>query len=247
MAIRRSREAADKCGNNAFGVLTEIYAEAVDGHSWASGAGEAATVFAVADERGRPLLDRPLRNICAALRDANSDDLAFIDPSAILFVAAAARRSGRASIRPLTLGGHPPQFRKGASEKPQIWIDGHLARYEINLRPRYFLDATPDERIRILAHELWHIDPSFDGTLAESRRHGRRRVGSAADRDPADATVDRWVRAWRSAGAVAAEVVTYSGELRLAAWTDRPPSRLGPLGRRWYSHRDLHSAVVVQR
>ena len=192
------------------------------------------------DEQGRPYLDSPLRTWCTALRTSNAQALAHIDPARLLFVQAAARSTARASIRPLTLGGHPPRFRHDGWEKPQIWIHGTLALYEISLRPRYFLEASPDERASILAHELWHIEPTFDGSLDESRRH---RPGHALD----DAQVQAWVDAWRSHGAEAQAVLTFEGEARLPAWTERPPSRLGPTGRRRYSQDDLHYAIVQQR
>ena len=192
------------------------------------------------DACGRPVFDEGLRALCASLNATNRNALHYLDPNRILFVAGAARRAARASIRPLTLGGVPPRYRCGDWEKPQVWFNGRLALYEVCLRPRYFLDATPEERIEILAHELWHISPAFDGTLAAGRRHRNR---DAASSDMAGA----WIETWRSAGAPGHEMLNYRGELRLSAWTERPPSRLGSTGRRRYSQDDLHSAVVIQR
>ena len=191
------------------------------------------------DAEGRPIIDGALSALCQAVCEANPDGLAHVDASRIVFVAGAARRAARASIRPLTLGGQPPVFRLGDWEKPKIWIDGRLALYEICLRPRYFLHAEPSERLRILAHELWHVDQAFDGTLDKTRRHG--------PYSAEDTAVDRWVGAWRRAGARGGAVVDHQGEVRLNAWTERPPSRLGPTGRRRFSQADLHRAIVVQR
>ena len=120
-------------------------------------------------------------------------------------------------------------------------MDGHLALYEICLRPRYFLATTPDDRARIIAHELWHIADAFDGTLAENRRH--RTVGP----DEADRVATTWVDRWRTAGRRAQDALTYRGEVRVPAWTERPPSRLATTGRRRYSSDDLHLAIVEQR
>ena len=191
------------------------------------------------DELGRPIIDGALRSLCRAIRDA-CGELPYIDPDRLLFVAGAARRSTRASIRPLTLGGRPPRFRADGWEKPQVWVAGRPALYEICLRPRYFLDASPQDRARIVAHELWHISPAFDGTLADDRRH---RPG-----DPVNPQqVDGWIDAWLTAGAPKREAVDYTGELRLSAWTHRPPSRLGANGRRRFDETDLHLAIIEQR
>ena len=196
------------------------------------------------DAAGRPHFDEPLRDLCRAFRDANMEALGHVDASRVLFICAAARRGARASIRPLTLGGHPPRYRDGDWEKPQIWIDQRPALYEIALRPRYFLDARPEDRARIICHELWHISPRFDGTLACDRRH---RPDPNPSTENPDEVADRWIAAWRYAGARGEDVLTFCGELRLSAWTDRPPSRLSSTGRRRYTQDDLHSAIVEQR
>src|SRR5215813_10200647 len=121
----------------------------------------------------RPALDPELKALARALAAADPARLGHIDADRILFVAGAARLESRASIRPLTFGGSPPSFRQGAHLKPQITILGTVMLYEICLRPRFFLDATPEERLAIIAHEIWHIAPAFDGTLAEARRHDK--------------------------------------------------------------------------
>jgi len=192
------------------------------------------------DEKSRPYIEEGLRTFCEALRSANKEDLPLLDPARILFIHGAARRAARASVRPLTMGGPPPSFRHNDWEKPQIWINGQIALYEIVLRPRYFLQATADERASIVAHELWHMSPTFDGTLAPQRRH----------RDPrsaiADTVTDRWIAQWKTEGAEGSWVFAFRGEIRLPAWTERPPSRLASTGRRRYTQEDLHSAIVRQ-
>ena len=195
----------------------------------------------VATMNDRPLLEPALRRLCEALRDANETALGHIEPAQLLFISSSARRAARASVRPLTLGGRPPRFRRDGWEKPQVWLSGRLALYEISLRPRYFLASTAGERARIICHELWHISPHFDGTLAGDRRHG------SVDEDDIDAVCEDWCAAWRAAGAHGAEWLSFRGEMRLPAWTERPPSRLGPTGRRRYSEADLHLAIVEQR
>ncbi len=189
------------------------------------------------DEAGRPVLDGPLQTLLEALAVAAPTPFEAFDATRILVVAGAARRGANASIRPLTYGGDPPSRVSGRYLKPAITIAGVAMRYEICLRPKFFLALDADTRVRVLAHELWHIAPSFDGTLAPDRRH---RAG-------ADTTeVDAIVRAWRTAGEVGFEAVTHRGEVRLAAWTERPPSRLpkDAVMRDSYDEGDLHAAIV---
>jgi hypothetical protein len=189
------------------------------------------------DALGRPFLDAGLTRLVAALAEASPETLGHVDATRILVVAGAARRSANASIRPLTYGGDPPSRGTDAFLKPSITIDGIAMRYEICLRPRFFLALNADERVRVLAHELWHTSTSFDGTLASDRRHRK-----GGDDEP----VDRAVSAWRMRGAAHGELLAVEGEARLRAWTVRPPSRIPRTlsTRDSYDERDLHHAVV---
>lgn len=192
------------------------------------------------DPAGRPHLNGPLQALMRALVAANPKEFEGFDASRILVVAGAARRGANASIRPLTYGGEPPSRVSGRYLKPSITIEGVAMRYEICLRPKFFLALDPEARVHVLAHELWHCAPSFDGTLAPAHRHKNDGDASA---------VEQLVARWRDAGREGFEAVQHRGEARLLAWTDRPPSRIprdAPL-RDTYDEADLHEAIVEIR
>ena len=50
--------------------------------------------------------------------------------------------------------------------------------YLITLRPLFFRASDPDQRMRTVLHELFHISSRFDGTLHQGRRHARLGKGS---------------------------------------------------------------------
>src|SRR5262249_2815605 len=134
----------------------------------------------------------------------------------------------------------------GGWRKPRIVIAGVRMLYEICLRPRFFLASTADERLEILAHELWHVSPLFDGTLAEERRHEHAAGGSL------ERGVEQLLRTWRSAKLDRVEleaILAHRGELELGAWLSRPPTRFAKDAktRAEYTERDLFRAIVEQR
>lgn len=193
----------------------------------------------------RPRLDQALPGMVQCLVCTNPERLGHIDPGAILFVAGSARREATASIRPLFFRGgtrtEPPLI------KPEVTMDGRAMRYEICLRPRFFQTCTPSERLRILAHELWHIDPSFDGTLAAERRH------AASSACTSRTAVDMLVEGLSGPAGVRFDgplaLLAYRGEVTLPAWLSRPPSRIPSEAklRRAYSEADLFRAIIAQR
>src|SRR2546426_7015685 len=126
------------------------------------------------------------------IRDAVArlPELAHVRPARILVVAGEARRASRATIRAAHFketGGR--QSGVGRRKKPLIRLKGKKVLYVITLRPLWFLDSTPEERISTVLHELYHISTHFDGTLHRGRRHEqlpgrqyRRRVRGLRDR-----------------------------------------------------------------
>jgi hypothetical protein len=180
----------------------------------------------------RPELDPALGELVGALARAAPDALGHLDPARILFVAGAARREARASIRPFGRSTDPRWI------KPEVIVGGAQIAYEICLRPRFFLETAPQERLVTIVHELLHIHPRFDGTLDPKRSH----------RGAPPRAFDGEVRAIAERiGEV--ECLGWRGELRMRAWTSRPPSRI-PAGTRIrarYDDRDLHLAIVEQR
>src|ERR671937_585843 len=84
-------------------------------------------------------------------------ELSHIQVARILFVAGEARRTSRATIKPL-LG-------------TRVSLKGKRALYCITLRPKFFRASTPEQRVETLLHELLHISAEFDGQLHVGRRH----------------------------------------------------------------------------
>lgn len=193
------------------------------------------------DEQGRPILDGALIRLTRELVRANPQRLGHVIAEQILFVAGAARLASRASIRPFAAQERTAE----ATRRPSVTIDGVRILYEICLRPRFFIATTAKERIEIVAHELWHISPRFDGTLAADRRH--RGTGAIAMEDAVRAIVLDW-SAGRPKGS-GAEALAFVGEVRLSAWLERPPSRIPDQARvrTSYDERDLHASIVAQR
>jgi hypothetical protein len=124
--------------------------------------------------------------------------------------------------------------------KPRITIGGTRMLYEVSLRPGFFA-ASPTERAAIIAHELWHVARTFDGTLDDTRRHHR------AGRERTQREVNDILAAWREKGEPGRSVLELDGEVRMRAWLMRPPSRInvGSKVRVDYGDADLYSAVVI--
>ncbi len=198
------------------------------------------------DSEGRPVIDHALLRLVDELAMVHPTAFGHIKATNILFVAGSARRQARASIRPFGLPEQSSTLsgpRQQRSSKPVVTVDGRRILYEICLRPRFFQDATAEERIHIVAHELWHISPSFDGSLAPQRRHG------SGSRPQVDQPLKDAVAAWQEhTGMLAPSFLAVLGELRIQAWMCRPPSHI-PIGRRvrrTYTENDLYSAIVEQ-
>ena len=84
-------------------------------------------------------------------------ELAHVQPARILFVAGEARRGSRATIKPLS--------------PMRVSLKGKRALYCVTLRPKFFRESTPEQRVETLLHELLHISEKFDGKLHAERRH----------------------------------------------------------------------------
>jgi hypothetical protein len=183
------------------------------------------------DERGRPIIDRHLRQLVREIARA-VPDLAQVDADRILFVAGAARLMARASIRPL-----------GGANRPALVMHGVPMLYEICLRPRFFRETPHAQRLLTIVHEMWHASPRFDGTLAQERRHQN------ADPDWIEAEVARMVEQFARSGSSAGDFLRYKGEMRMLAWLVRPPSRIPPHSamKRSYDEGDLFLAIVESR
>ncbi len=157
----------------------------------------------------------------------------------ILFVAAAARRRARATIRPLYFAGGQQQ--NAAWQKPIVYRRGQRQRYEIALRPAFFLRESATRRLQIILHELWHIDQSFDGSLDKSRRHDFAAPGEEQQ------FIGEIIRQLSLSESVRA-CLSHQGELVMPAWLHRPPTRLKPNTEEQttFDEADLYPAIIEQ-
>src|SRR4051812_38757026 len=124
--------------------------------------------FAVARER--PYFNRAVRALLDHIVQT-MPEFAHIKPSRIVIVAGEARRASRGTVKPLLY--EPGTFGTAGEgkRKPIVRIRGRKMLYCITLRPLFFRASTPKARVVTLLHELFHISPEFDGTLARTRRH----------------------------------------------------------------------------
>jgi predicted metallopeptidase len=173
------------------------------------------------------------------VRDAAArlPELAHVDASRLLVVAGEARRASRATIRPVMAD-------RGGPERARIQIRDRDILYVITLRPLWFLDSTPRERIETILHELWHVSTRFDGRLHRGRRHGTL----------PRSTFDRRVRQLRDAYLAAAPPdllgpFAHHGLARARMWLERPAGarRDGGPARRLYTERQLFYGLVRMR
>jgi predicted metallopeptidase len=173
------------------------------------------------------------------IRDAAArlPELAHVSASQVLVVAGEARRASRATIRPAVADARLPG-------RPRIVLRGREIRYVITLRPLWFLDSTPAERVETILHELWHASTRFDGALHRGRRHAalpraafRRRVRALAARYAAVAPAELLVP------------FGHQGLARARMWLERPAAggRDGEPTRRLYTERQLFYGLVRMR
>ncbi len=176
---------------------------------------------------------------------ARVPELAHVRSSRVLVVAGEARRASRATIRPAHFKETRRRSDAGTRKKPLIRVKGRKILYVITLRPLWFLDSTPRERIATIVHELYHASTRFDGTLHRGRRHSLLPV-EAYDRR-VRALVDRYL-----AEAPEEIVAPFSadGLVRARMWLERPTASYREddyRGRRVYTERQLFLGVVQRR
>jgi predicted metallopeptidase len=182
---------------------------------------------------------RLIRDVAARL-----PELAHVRPSRVLVVAGEARRASRATIRP----AHFLESRgrgAGGRRKALVRIRGRKILYVVTLRPRWFVDSTPAQRIATVLHELYHASERFDGTLHRGRVHARL----------PRARYDRRIRALRDrylavAPAPVLAPFSHRGVVRVRMWLERPggPYRVGSrTGRRLFTERQLFLGLMPMR
>jgi hypothetical protein len=179
------------------------------------------------------------------LRDieARVPELEHLRAERILITCGQARKKSRATTRPFSFAETKTRRSEtGKLYKPIVVVGGKRIRYEITLRPLFFLRSTPKQRLKTLFHELYHISPAFDGTLAEERRHER------LPRAAFDAEIGPLLRRYeKQAPAWVMETLSHSGEVMVLQWLERPPHRYRPSQtvKRRYSARDLFFGPVI--
>jgi predicted metallopeptidase len=159
-------------------------------------------------------------------------ELAHVRASRVLVVAGEARRASRASIRGLTAG----------EGRPQVVVGGRRILYVITLRPLWFREAGPVERVATVLHELYHASTRFDGTLHRKRRHGELAPGVYGRR------VSRLLHRYLTLAPPALLApLAHLGTARARMWLERPTVRRDRAGRRVYTERQLFPGLVEMR
>jgi len=165
-------------------------------------------------------------------------EFAHLVPAKVLVVAGEARRGSRGSVKPLAFARGKSRDRSGA-RKPVVRVDGRRMLYCVTLRPLFFRDSRPEQRLETLLHELYHVSPAFDGTLDPVRRHAR--MGGAFSRRFRP-VVRRYLRQCPP------EVLApfrHHGPVRILAWLERPPAtHARGRSRRVYTEEQLYTATV---
>ncbi len=180
---------------------------------------------------------RLVRDLAARL-----PELGHVRAARVLVVAGEARRASRATIRPAHFNETRGRTGAGARKKPLIRVKGRKMLYVITLRPLWFLDSTPRERIATIIHELYHASTRFDGTLHRGRLHTR--LPLAVFERRVEALVDRYL------AEVPGEIVqpfAADGLVSARMWLERPSGfyRTGEYhGRRTYTEKQLFQGVV---
>jgi hypothetical protein len=170
-------------------------------------------------------------------------EFAYIEPQRILITAGQARKKSRATTRPFSFGETGTRkSENGKLYKPIVKWHGRRVRYEITLRPLFFMRSSAAQRLRTIFHELYHLSQQFDGTLDASRRHD---VLPRGDFDrllrPMIRRYEKLAPAWVNA------LLAHNGEVLILQWLERPPHRYRPGAavKRRYTHDDLFLGPVL--
>jgi len=187
--------------------------------------------------RSRPNITLAVKRL---IRDAaiRVPELAHVRASRVLVVAGEARRSSRATIQP----AHGSSRTKGSGRtRPAINVKGREILYVITLRPLWFRESTPEDRVRTVLHELYHASTRFDGTLHYGRRHARLPQPAYADR--IDELAARYLD---EAPEEILAPFARRGLVRARMWLERPSAHRGErqANRRTYTERQLYYGLV---
>lgn len=169
----------------------------------------------------RPNLSRALT---ALIRDISRTmpEFEHVRASRVLVVAGEARRASRGTVKPLAFAGGTSVDKVTGRKKPIVRIDGKRMLYTITLRPLFFRDSTPADRVETILHELFHISKAFDGTLDRQRRHAR--MGREFGR-----TLRPLVRRYlKQCPKEILDALSFDGEVLVLQWLERPTASYLP-------------------
>ena len=175
------------------------------------------------------------------IRDAalRLPEFAHVDASRVLVILGEARRASRASVRPLHFSDSGSRkSASGARIRPLVRIRGRNIRYILTLRPLFFLESSPENRISTVIHEIFHFSEDFDGTLHPGRRHSV--LGNDFDRQLSP-LIARYLD---SAPEVVWRNMAVDGDVRVRMWREKPgltAVRIEPDGRRIVSGRQVYT------
>jgi predicted metallopeptidase len=142
-----------------------------------------------------------MRALCADLA-ARLPELAHVDTSRVAIRFCQARRQTRhglyASLTPMRFEqGALVSRRRGRTWSVERLYDdrGREMLYLLSFYLPRFLDRPFDDKLATVVHELWHINPEFNGDL---RRHPGRCYAHGHCQKQYDALVGRLAEKWRS-------------------------------------------------
>lgn len=127
------------------------------------------------------------------------DELQHIDMSRVAVSFCQARKTGHggmyASLTPLRFaGGRTYTVRRGRKWRIQrVHVDGREMLYVLSFYLPRFLDLPFREKLSTVVHELWHINPRFDGDL---RRFGGRCYAHGGSQQRYEAQISHLVEGW---------------------------------------------------
>lgn len=182
--------------------------------------------------------------ISALIRDISRTmpEFSHVRATRILVVAGEARRASRGTVKPLAFTGARTIDRATGRRKPIVRIAGRRMLYSITLRPLFFRDSTPQDRVETVLHELFHISPAFDGTLDRQRRHARMGKDFSRVLRP---LVRRYLK---QCPADILEALSFHGEVNMLQWLERPTATFIPeltQMRRVYTDEHLFTGPVM--
>lgn len=169
---------------------------------------------------------------------SRAPEFAHLVPTRVLVVAGEARRASRGSVKPLAFARGKSRDQSGA-RKPVVRVEGRRMLYCVTLRPLFFRDSRPEQRVETLVHELYHVSPAFDGTLDPGRRHAR--LGRKFTR----AFRPLLRRYLRLCPPEVLAPFAHHGPVRILAWLERPPAtHARGRSRSIYTEEQLYTVTV---